>query len=67
MIKKIKENINFVIHIIALVLTVLVILTGLIAVCLILLPLFLIGTVVIAYKKILISVGRIGNIYRKHL
>lgn len=63
MIKKIKENINFVIHIIALVLTVLVILIGLIAVFLVLLPLFLIGTVVIAYKKILISVGRI----RKHL
>lgn len=63
MIKKIKENINFVIHIIALVLTVLVILTGLIAVFLVLLPFFLIGTVVIVYKKILISVGRI----RKHL
>ena len=63
MIKKIKENINFVIHIIALVLTVLFILIGLIAVFLVLLPFFLIGTVVIVYKKILISVGRI----RKHL
>lgn len=62
MIKKIKDNINFVIHIISLVLTVLVVLTVLIVIFIILFPIFLLGTVMIGYKKILIE---LRNIKRK--
>ena len=62
MIKKIKDNINFVIHTIALALTVLFILTVLIAIFIILFPIFLLGTVMIGYKKILIG---LRNIKRK--